>query len=140
VAAANRYSTGWVGPIRWQMVKLTIKLAIVALIANALYQVVPPYYANLQFTEAMKELAAYPGWRETVPTLKLKSAKIAKEHGIELGPEDFDIKMVGSGTNQTAIIDVSYTVVMKPIPGRVQTHVYTVHAEADTPRFGSLTP
>jgi hypothetical protein len=121
------------------MVKLTIKLAIAALIANALWQVVPPYYTNLQFTEAMKEVAAFPGWRETMPTVKVKCAKIAKEHGIDLGPEDFDVKMIGAGTGQTAIIDVSYEVVMKPIPGRPQSHVFTIHAEPDAKRFGSLT-
>ena len=121
------------------MVKLTIKLAIAALIANALWQVVPPYYTNLQFTEAMKEVAAFPGWRETMPTIKVKCAKIAKEHGLDLGPEDFDVKMIGAGTGQTAIIDVSYEVVMKPIPGRPQSHVFTIHAEPDAKRFGSLT-
>jgi len=121
------------------MVKLTIKLAIAALIANALWQVVPPYYTNLQFTEAMKEVAAFPGWRETLPTVKVKCAKIAKEHGLDLGPEDFDVKMIGAGTGQTAIIDVSYEVVMKPIPGRPQSHVFTIHAEPDAKRFGSLT-
>jgi hypothetical protein len=122
------------------MVKVTLKLAVAALIANALWQVVPPYYTNLQFTDAMKEVAAYPGWRETVPTLKVKCAKIAKEHGLDLVPDDFEIKMTGVGPGQTATIDVSYEVVMKPIPGRPQAKVFTVHVEPDTPRFGSLTP
>jgi len=35
------------------MVKLTIKLAIVGLIINALYQVVPSYYTNWQFQDAL---------------------------------------------------------------------------------------
>ena len=43
------------------MVKVTIKLAIVGLIANALFQVVPHYYTNWQFNDALKELATYPG-------------------------------------------------------------------------------
>jgi hypothetical protein len=92
-----------------------------------------------EFTEAMKEVAAFPGWRDTMPTIKVKCAKIAKEHGLDLGPEDFDVKMIGVGTGQTAIIDVSYEVVMKPIPGRAQSHVFTIHAEPDAKRFGSLT-
>jgi hypothetical protein len=120
------------------MVKLTLKLAVAALIANALWQVVPPYYTNMQFTEAMKEVAAYPGWRETVPTLKVKCAKIAGEHGLDLAPDDFEVKMTGVGQGQTATIDVSYEVVMKPIPGRPMAKVFEVHAGADSPRFGSL--
>src|SRR3954468_20369224 len=108
------------------MVKLTIKLVIVALIANALWQVVPPYYNNMQFNEAMKEVAAFPGWRETLPTVQVKCARIAKEYGLDLGPEDFTVKMIGSGVGQTAVIDVSYEVVMKPIPGRLQSHIFVI--------------
>jgi hypothetical protein len=29
---------------------------------------------------------------------------------------------------------------MKPIPGRVMPHVFTLHVEGDPPRFGALTP
>jgi hypothetical protein len=120
------------------MVKMILKLAVVGLIANALWQTVPPYYNNLQFTEAMKELAAYPGWRETMPTVKVKCAKVAHEHGLDLAPDDFQVTMHGSGQGQTATIDVSYEVVMKPIPGRAMTHVFIIHAEPDAKRFGSL--
>jgi hypothetical protein len=122
------------------MVKLTLKLAVVGLIANALYQVVPPFYTSWQFSDAMKELAAYPGWRATVPTMQQRCAKIAKEHGLELVGDDFEVKLTGVGNAQVATIDVSYEVVMKPIPGRAQSHVFVIHAEGGTPRFGSVTP
>ena len=41
------------------MVKLVLKLAILGLIANALYQVVPPFYTNWKFRDALKELAGF---------------------------------------------------------------------------------
>jgi hypothetical protein len=122
------------------MVKVTLKLAVAGLIANALYQTVPHYYTNWQFSDAMKELATYPGFRATVPMVQQKAAKIAKEHGLDLGKDDFDVKLFPPGSPQLTTIDVSYEVVMKPIPGRPQPHVFAIHAEADAARFGSLTP
>jgi len=123
------------------MVKLTIKLAIVGLIANALYQVVPSYYTNWQFTDALKELATYPGgYKPTVAQVLDKCVRIAKAHELDLKREDFDVKLAGVGGVTTTTIDVSYDVVLKPVPGRPQTHTFVVHAESLPPRFGSLTP
>ena len=53
---------------------------------------------------------------------------------------DFDVKLAGAGGAKVTTIDVSYEVVMKPIPGRPMPHVFVVHVEGDPPRFGSLTP
>ncbi|MEO5823893.1 MAG: hypothetical protein ABIT71_25585 [Vicinamibacteraceae bacterium] len=122
------------------MVKTTLKLVIVGLIANALYQVVPPYYTFLQFRDAIKELATYPGTRAQLPAVLLKCEKIAKEYGLDLTGDDFTVKLAAPGGPQTTTIDVSYEVVMKPIPGRPQPHVFAIHAVGDAPRFGSLTP
>jgi hypothetical protein len=122
------------------MVKLTIKLLIVGLIANALYQVVPSYYTHWQFTDAMKELATYPGFRATVPSMLIKCERIAKEHGLALTQNDFDVKLAVPGSGKFTTIDVSYEVVLKPIPGREMPHVFVLHVEGDAPRFGALTP
>jgi hypothetical protein len=122
------------------MVKLTIKLAIVALIANALYQVVPAYYTNWQFNDALKELATYPGFRATLPQVLDKCERIAKAHELDLTRADFDVKMAGVGGAKTTTIDVSYEVVLKPFPGHPQPHVFAMHIEGNPPRFGSVTP
>jgi hypothetical protein len=122
------------------MVKLTIKLLIVGLIANALYQVVPSYYTNWQFTDALKELATFPGHRATLPQVLDKCEKIAKSYELDLTREDFEVKLAGVGGVTTTTIDVSYDVVLKPIPGHPQKHTFAVHAEAAPARFGSLTP
>ena len=122
------------------MVKLTIKLAIVGLIINALYQVVPSYYTNWQFQDALKELATYPGYRATRPQVLDKCERIAKSYDLDLARTDFDVKMAGVGGVRTTTIDVSYEVVLKPIPGRPMPHVFVNHAEGDPPRFGALIP
>jgi hypothetical protein len=124
------------------MVKVTIKLAIVALIANALYQTVPYYYTHWQFKDALKELATYPGHPRTttLPAVLLKAERIAKAHGLALTKDDFIIKLAAPGAPKTTTIDVAYEVVMKPIPGRPMPHVFALHVEGDVPRFGTLTP
>jgi hypothetical protein len=122
------------------MVKLTIKLAIVALIANALYQVVPPYYTNWQFTDALKELATFPGFRPTVPQVLDKCERLAKTYDLDLKRDDFDVRLAGVGGVTTTTIDVSYQVTLKPIPGRPQAHTFAIHAEAIPGRFGNLVP
>ena len=121
------------------MVKLTIKLAILGLIANALFQVVPYYYTNWQFHDALKELATYPGRRSTPPQVLEKCERIARSHELDLTRADFNVKLAGGGA-KTTTIDVSYEVVLKPIPGRTMPHTFVLHVEGDPPRFGSLTP
>jgi hypothetical protein len=124
------------------MVKVTLKLLVVGLIANALFQVVPAYYTYWQFTDAMKELATYPGFQATEASVLLKCEKIAKEHGLALTREDFDVKVSapGSPTKTPTTIDVSYELVLKPIPGRPMPRVFAIHAVGDAGRFGSVTP
>ena len=122
------------------MVKLSIKLAIVALLANAAYQVVPPFYTNWKFRDAIKELASFPGFRATVPQVLDKAEKIAREHDLDLTRDDFTVKLAGAGANMYATIDVAYEVELKYIPGHPKKHVFDMHIEGDVPRFGSLTP
>jgi hypothetical protein len=122
------------------MVKLTIKLVIFGLIANALFQVVPSYYTHWQFQDALKELATYPGFRVTQPQVLDKCEKIARSFELDLTRADFDVKMTGVGGTRSTTIDVSYEVILKPIPGRPMPHTFVVHAESAPPRFGSLTP
>jgi hypothetical protein len=120
------------------MVKLVIKLVIVALIGHALYQVVPPYYNNWKFQDAMKELATYPGFRPTVQSVQEKCERIAKQHDLDLTRDDF-AGVLGAG-GKTTTIDTQYTVAMSYIPGKPKEHTFVVHAVGDPPRFGSLAP
>jgi hypothetical protein len=122
------------------MVKVTLKLLVVGLIANALFQVVPAYYTYWQFTDALKELATYPGFRATEPSVLLKCEKIAKEHGLALTRDDFALKLSPPGSPTPTTIDVSYELVLKPIPGRPMPRVFAIHAVGDPGRFGSVTP
>src|SRR5262245_27391558 len=120
------------------MVKLVIKLAIVGLIAYAMYHVVPPYYNNWKFQDALKELATFPGYKATLPQVLEKCEKIAKAHDLALTRDDFVVVMAAGG--KTTTIDTQYTVEMSYIPGQPREHTFQVHVEGDPPRFGSLTP
>lgn len=120
------------------MVKLVIKLAIIALIAHALFQVVPPYYTNWQFQDALKELATFPGYKATLPQVLDKCERIAKNHDLALTREDFVVVMPVGG--KTTSISTQYSVTMSYIPGQPKEHTFVVQVEGDPPRFGSLTP
>src|SRR5689334_4835648 len=117
------------------MVKLVLKLAILGLIANALYQVVPPFYTNWKFRDALKELASF-SQRKSVDEILDRCVLIAKEHDLALDRTDFT---VNKGRVVTTI-DTSYIVDLKYIPGKPHLYTFVVHAEGDPPRFGSLTP
>jgi hypothetical protein len=117
------------------MVKLVLKLAILGLIANALYQVVPPFYTNWKFRDALKELASF-SQRKSVDEILDRCVILAKEHDLALDRTDFTIQKGRAITT----IDTSYIVDLKYIPGKPHPHLFLVHAEGDPPRFGSLTP
>ena len=120
------------------MVKVTLKLAVCALIAYAGFQGIPPYYNNWKFQDALKELATFPGYRATLPQVLVKCERIAREHDLELTADDFEVHLGEKGKGTT--IDTKYTVVIKYFPGKPQTHEFVVHVEGEPPRFGSLGP
>jgi hypothetical protein len=121
------------------MVKLVIKLAIFGLLANAAYQVVPPFYNHWKFQDALKELASYPPRRTTVEQMKARCEKIAQAHDLELRANDFQVTLAGPG-QATASIDTAYEVELRYFPGQMRPHVFAVHVVGDPPRLGSLSP
>ena len=117
------------------MVKLVLKLALLGLLANAFYQVVPPFYTSWKFRDALKELASF-SQRRSVDEILDRCVLIAKDHDLALDRTDFTVvkgKMVTT-------IDTRYVVDLKYIPGKPHPYEMVVHAEGDPPRFGSLTP
>ena len=121
------------------MVKVTIKLAIVALIAHALFQVVPPYYTNWQLTEALEELATYPPKRENLEQFKARAERIARDLDLDLTAKDFDAQLPGPGRPK-ATIATAYEVEMRYLPFQPRTHVFHVDVVGEDQRFGTLTP
>jgi hypothetical protein len=121
------------------MVKVTIKLAIVALIAHALFQVVPPHFTNWKLTEDLEELATYPPKRENLEQFKARAERIAQGHGVDLTAKDFDAQLPGPGRPK-ATIATAYEVEMSYLPFQPRTHVFRIEVEGADPRFGTLTP
>jgi hypothetical protein len=121
------------------MVKLAIKLAIFGLFANAAFQVVPPFYNNYKFQDALTELATYPPRHIKMEQMLDRCVKIAAAHDIELGKQDFQVTLPGQG-NPTARISTSYAVEMNYIPGQQYIHTFDIHVEGGPPRFGAMTP
>jgi hypothetical protein len=121
------------------MVKTVLKLAVVGLLANAAFQVVPPFYNNYKFEDALTELATFPPRRVTVQQMMDRCARLAEAHDLELRPTDFQVQLAGQGSS-TARIQTAYRVEMNYIPGRQYVHTFDIKVEGGPPRFGSMTP
>jgi hypothetical protein len=121
------------------MVKVTIKLAIVALIAHALFQVAPPYYTHWQLRDALQELATYPKRRESLEQFKARASRIAQELDVDLAPADFDAQLAGPG-HPKATIATSYEVEFSYLPFQPRTHRFEIAVVGQEPRLGAFTP
>jgi hypothetical protein len=107
------------------VIRKLVKLAIVLLIANALYQFVPPYMHYVQFKDAVREVALFS---KDVPddVLRDRLATLAEKYDVPIEPASIDI------THQAAHIeiDASYVQVIQFMPGYSYPWQFDVRADA----------
>ena len=107
------------------LIRKLVKLAILLLIANALYQFVPPYMHYVQFKDAVRELALFS---KDVPDAQLRDslAALAEKYDVPIEPESIDI------SHQPAhiAIDASYVQVIHFVPGYSYPWQFDVRADA----------
>ena len=94
------------------MIKLILKLVVVALIANATWRVGSAYVAHYKFKDAVQQAALFRG---------SKTDAVLRQRIFELA-SDFDIPVTGDQvTLMTAehhtVVDCSYTRVIELAPG-----------------------
>jgi hypothetical protein len=107
------------------MMRKLVKLAIVLLIANALYQFVPPYLHYVQFKDAVGEMALFSkGVSDDV--LRDRLATLAEKYKVPIERESIDIR------HQAAyiVIDASYVQVIQFVPGYSYPWQFDVKADA----------
>lgn len=71
------------------MIKLLIKLALAALVANALYRVGSEYVTFIRFRDAVRDAAMYKA--KTDEDLRARIVALAEDYDIPLGGEDIAI-------------------------------------------------
>jgi hypothetical protein len=120
------------------MVKLVLKLALFGLVANALYQGVPPFYNHWKFQDRVRELASFPPRGFGPAEIADRCALIAREHDIPLGKSDFVVQMTGTGRQAAVKISAAYDLDIAYFPGQPRNHVFALDVEGEPPRYGTL--
>jgi hypothetical protein len=72
------------------MLKLLIKLAVVALLANAVYRVGSEYVTFLKFREAVRDAALFRA--KTDEELRQRIMKLAEEYGVSVSDDHVSIR------------------------------------------------
>ena len=113
------------------MIKLAIKLAIVALIANATWRVSSAYVSHYRFTDAVQATTQFRGGR-TDEQIHDRLLDIASEYDIPLTDDTLTVTRQSNHT----IVDGAYRRPIEMVPGWSYRWPFTVHV--DTITLGSL--
>ena len=106
------------------MIKLLLKLAIVAVIANAAWHAFVPYSAHFKFKDAVESASQF-GADKSEDELRAKVLEIAAQYDVPLTAESFTLRREQVHT----IIDGSYTQPIEIVPGFVYRYTFTWHTD-----------
>jgi hypothetical protein len=116
------------------MVRLTIKLLVLAVILHAGFRIVPVFYTNWKFKDALVELATYSN-RRTADEVIEKAEKLAKEYELPLDKGDFSVRR----EKQFTTIATRYGVQLEYFPRQYYPYEFVIDV-AGEPRFGEFQP
>ena len=106
------------------MFKLLIKLAIVALIANAAWHVMAAYTAFYKFKAAVQQTTQF-GNDKSVEQLKVRVLALAADYDLPIGEDDIAIKREQLHTT----VDGSYTKTIDLAPGFTRPWTFEIHTD-----------
>jgi hypothetical protein len=107
--------------------KIILKLAIVAVIANATWHAFVPYSAYFKFKDAVESASQY-GYDKPDDDLRAKIIELATQHDVPLTREGFTLKRDEKHT----IIDGSYTQQIELFPGFQYPYTFSWHIDTVT--------
>jgi hypothetical protein len=107
------------------VIKLLIKLALVALIANAAWHVMVAYASYYKFKDAVQQATLF-GNDKTLDQLKARVVSLAAEYDLPVGDDDVTVKREMLHT----IVDGSYEKTIDLAPG--YSRPWTVQFHTDT--------
>ena len=106
------------------MIKLIIKLAVVALIANATWRVGSAYVLHYKFTDAVQQAALFRG-NKTDDVLRLRIYDIASDYDIPLTDGDMTLTTLEHRTT----VDGNYMRIIELVPGYKYPWAFTFHID-----------
>src|SRR5262249_54284204 len=117
------------------MIKLVLKLALVALVAHAAIKIVPVFWSNLRFKDALAEQARFAG-KKTEDELRNRAEKIANDLEIPVTGESIAIKRTGAQTS----FDTRYVAQLEYFPRRFYPWEFVIHVEETPPGYSAYMP
>ena len=106
------------------MIKLLIKLAIVALVANAAWHVMAAYTSYYKFKDAVQQTTQF-GNDKNLDQLKARVLALAADYDLPLGDDDVTVKREMLHT----IVDGSYVKSIDLAPGYSRPWTFTFHTD-----------
>jgi hypothetical protein len=110
------------------MLKLLIKLALAALVANAAYRLGTAYLSYYRFTDAVTQSAQF-GTDRSRDELRRRVLELASQYDVPLTEDGFTIRR--TDTNHT-IVDGGYTQPVDLLPGYRYPWPFTVRVDVFT--------
>ena len=114
------------------MIKLVIKLAIVALIANAVWRIGSAYAAHYRFTDAVQATTQFRGTK-TDQQIHDRILDLASQYDLPVADGDLTVRR---DPNSHTIVDGAYAKPIDVVPGVTYPWPFKFHV--DTFVYGSL--
>ena len=106
------------------MVRTIIKLAFVALLANAAWQLFTVYWAHFKFSDAVQQTTQFRG-NKTDAQLKERILELASQFDVPVSDENLTVQVVDDHT----LVDSSYTRRVELVPTFFYPWRFTVHTD-----------
>ena len=94
------------------MIKLLLKLIVVALVANAAWHVMTAYTSYYKFKDSVQQTTQF-GNDKSVEQLKTRILALAADYDLPIGEDDLSVRREGLHT----IVDASYSKAIDVAPG-----------------------
>ena len=107
-----------------KLIKLVVKLAIVALLANAAWHVMIAYSAHIKFQDAVQQTTLF-GNDKSVEQLKTRVLALAVDYDLPLGDDDVTVKRESLHT----FVDGAYTKPIDLLPGYSRPWTFDFHTD-----------
>jgi hypothetical protein len=106
------------------LIKLILKLAVVALLANATWRVGSAYVAHYKFIDSVEQASLFRG-NKGDDVLRRRVFDLASDYDIPVADEDVTLKTVDNHT----IIDGMYSRIIELVPGFLYPWEFTFHVD-----------
>ena len=106
------------------MIKTIVKLAFVALLANATWQVFNVYWAHFKFSDAVQQTTQFRG-NKTDAQLRERILELAGQFDVPVSDDNLTVQLVENHT----LVDSSYTRPVELVPRFSYPWRFTVHTD-----------